>query len=392
MSVEIKPILHIGSDDKFMNGAVHIFERAFPGLNHFLIPFSRFRKSFSYLKEAPSIETLTIGKDVNSRILEMTKDYECVILHGLHEFNNSIFVSSTEKWKFFGIIWGAEIYRNEIYPDKDFLGELTAALELPEPEPTFKERARHFLKGMMYSGRNTSPDEIRNVLKGLSGFCGTNRFLQEDLRKRGLISENYRFIPFTYYPLEHIMKGNESLEVEGNDIMLGNSASFTNNHLEAFETLEQLGIGNRSVFVPLSYGNSIYADHIEAVGNDSFADQFQSLRRFMPLEEYNRVLKVCGIVIMHQYRSQAVGNIIAMLWLGSKVYLSERNTFYDYLKSIGIVVFSIEKDLVKKNNLALSNLSRSELMHNRKVLRLSFGEEAVVEKLRGGFREYFHES
>jgi hypothetical protein len=170
---------------------------------------------------------------------------------------------------------------------------------------------------------------------------------------------------------------------------LGNSASFTNNHLEAFRILKCLDTGGRKIVVPLSYGTPAYADYIHKQGIDLFSDNFISLRSFMPLSEYTKIIRGCGIVIMNHYRPQAVGNIIAALWLGSKVYLSESNTFSNYLRKIGIKIFSIEKDLNKENSQALNNLSDEEIEHNRSILKNLISEEYVVKRLNNAIVKYF---
>ncbi|MBK7480393.1 MAG: hypothetical protein IPI69_12210 [Bacteroidales bacterium] len=104
---------------------------------------------------------------------------------------------------------------------------------------------------------------------------------------------------------------------------------------------------------------------------------------------YTRTLQSCGIAIMNHYRQQAVGNILMMIWLGSKVYLSPLSTLYTYLKRIGIKVFSIEQDLVSDNPEALINLSVEDANRNRIILREEFSEKAVVSRLRDAVMENF---
>ena len=55
------------------------------------------------------------------------------------------------------------------------------------------------------------------------------------------------------------------------------------------------------------------------------------------------------------------------------MYLNESNTLYHYLKRIGVVVFSINKDL-KQNSNALVGLNEVEINKNREILKseLSF--------------------
>src|SRR5690606_10212357 len=74
------------------------------------------------------------------------------------------------------------------------------------------------------------------------------------------------------------------------------------------------------------------------------------------------------IVVMNHYRQQAIGNILAMLWMGAKVYLDEKNTFYHYLRRKQIHIFSVEKDLNPDNTNALKTLGAEEVAHNRTIL------------------------
>ena len=113
-----------------------------------------------------------------------------------------------------------------------------------------------------------------------------------------------------------------------------------------------------------------------------FPYNLHPLVEFMPLNDYNQTIRQCGIVIMGHYRQQAVGNVLAMIWMGAKVYLDERNSLYHYLKRIGISVFSIEKELVPKNLKIFNKLTRDEIIQNRKFLKAEIGEENLLNCLR----------
>src|SRR5699024_9686212 len=51
--------------------------------------------------------------------------------------------------------------------------------------------------------------------------------------------------------------------ISARNILLGNSASFTNNHLEAIDWLSDLDLTGRKVIIPLNYGNPKLAKNIE---------------------------------------------------------------------------------------------------------------------------------
>ena len=92
---------------------------------------------------------------------------------------------------------------------------------------------------------------------------------------------------------------------------------------------------------------------------------------------------------MNHFRQQAVGTVFSMLWLGSKIYLSESNTLFHYLRRAGIHVFSIEKELNVENQNVFDNLSELEIKENRMILETEIKERTVIENLRGSIRQHF---
>jgi dTDP-N-acetylfucosamine:lipid II N-acetylfucosaminyltransferase len=382
-------ILHLASDEKFINNADYIFEKAFPGCNHFMIVHPRFNRKLTYVKLKDNFEPVPKGNKLIETLAERTGHYDCIFLHGITDLNSTVFLSSKDKQKFIGVFWGAELYTEKNFPGNSLKGELTASIKLPEPDYSLKERFKDIIRKIIYHKKLALENATNIAAPRLSYIASLTEEGLQPFMEHKLISEDIRHIPFTYYPLEYITKGNESSVVNGNDILLGNSAFYTNNHLEALHLLHHIDIGSRKIIMPLSYGNTIYADYIEAKGFELFSGNFIPLRNFMPLSEYTRILQSCGIVIMNHYRSQGVGNILAALWLGSKVYLNESNAFLHYLRRIGAKVFSIEKDLTEKNKSALVNLSGDEIEHNRRILKNTIAEEKIIEKLKRSVYQYF---
>jgi dTDP-N-acetylfucosamine:lipid II N-acetylfucosaminyltransferase len=382
-------ILHIASDEKFINAANYIFEKAFPGCNHFIIPRSRFNRTLNYVTLEKNVEIVINGSRLTQKISSIISKYNCVFLHGITEENSALFLSSQQKEKFIGILWGAELYSEENFPKKSLMGDITVSIKLPEAKSSVKDKMKDLIRRIIYPNPMNLKGATKAAALGLSYFSVLYNEEFDFFKDRKIISEPCKMIPFTYYPLEYMIKGNETLTVEGNDILIGNSASYTNNHLEAFHILKKTGTGDRNLIVPLSYGDMIYADYIHTQGSYLFNSHFKSLRKFMPLAKYIKELHHCGIVIMNHYRQQAFGNVLLMLWLGSKVYLNESNTIFHYLKRIGIIVFSIEKDMTGNNPLALNNLTRDEMEHNRSILKNEICEKRIIKSLQEEIFKYF---
>lgn len=382
-------ILHLASDEKFIDAANYIFEKAFPGYNHFVIPKSKYNEKLVYVKRTENVEIAPYNKELIPYLSNLTQAYDCVIMHGITELNSTIFLSSGAKQKFIGILWGAELYKKENFSDRNFLGELTSAITLPESQMSLTEMVRDKLRKLLYKKVTITEGAVQLAANELRYFGVPYYEEFEFFSIHKILSSECRFVPFTYYPLEYLIRGIENLSVNGNDILIGNSANYSNNHLEAFKKIEEIGFGNRKIVVPLSYGDLQYGKFICSKGTEFFQSSFIPLKNFIPLDDYIRKLQGCGIAIMNHFRQQAVGTVFSTLWLGTKVYLSESNTLYHYLRRTGIHIFSIEKELNVKNQNVFENLSEQEIKNNRMILEKEIKEETVIENLRVSIRQNF---
>jgi len=94
----------------------------------------------------------------------------------------------------------------------------------------------------------------------------------------------------------------------------------------------------------------------------------------------------CEVVMMNHYRSQGMGNLVAALFLGSKVFMNDTSA-YRYFKQLGCHIYLIE-DLVKGEH-DFVNLDMNMVQHNRKLLRNNLSEKVLTPKLREGLEEHF---
>ncbi|WP_150452163.1 TDP-N-acetylfucosamine:lipid II N-acetylfucosaminyltransferase [Arenibacter lacus] len=374
-------ILHIAPDEKFINNIYFQFNKLFPNQNKFLILLEKNVETTRYVSINDNFSTVTmLKKNVRYCIKESTH-YDIIIIHGLNYFQSQIVLNVGNINKFIWFFWGGEIYDNTSALGNKVIGEVTfQKFHLKSWKDHLKSLIRIPYYFIRYKTRIPEKEIIR-AAKKIKQFGILHREELEYFKQLGYLSPIVSHICMTYYPLEYIFKGIESTKINGNNILLGNSASSSNNHLEAFNILKSFNLNDKKLFVPLSYGDKRYGETINEIGHSLFGENFQSLFDFMPLEKYTLLLSSCNIVIMNHYRQQAVGNIIAMLWMGAKVYLDERNTFYHYLRRIGVEVFSIDVDLKLENPLALEGLSDSEINQNREILLREIGFSNVKTQL-----------
>jgi hypothetical protein len=149
-------------------------------------------------------------------------------------------------------------------------------------------------------------------------------------------------------------------------ILVGNSATPSNNHLDAFEKLKKLK--NIEVFCSLSYGAEWYKKIVVKEGVAMFGDRFHPITDFMKRKDYVEFISEMDIIYMNHNRSQAWGNIATSLTLGKPVFLKDGNALKQFIFSIGIETYDV--DLIGKCDL-------ESIIINEKQNRV-----ATVEKLK----------
>ncbi len=402
-------ILHLAHDVVFINTADFLYEKAFPEQNKFLI-IQKKEAPLSNVKIKKNFNVLVINRIGLKKILREINNSDIVIMHGLTKVNATIFLRSNSRNKFVLHTFGAEIYNKKVL-GKSFLGPVTQKL-INKIEVVTQKRTRTDTKkdtGLnivttikkvfsitrkwirALSERNRvkfEPIDAKSVSYEISNHC---KSIYEEFvyfKSLGVIKESANFIPFSYYPLEYLI-ADENLRINGNDILLGNSASFTNNHLEAIEILSGIELGDRQINIPLSYGkDDYYINEVISYANELIPDNIKILKDFLPIDQYIKLISRCSIVIMNHYRQQALGNILISLYLGAKVFINN-TVVYNYLKRIGCCVYLIEKDLKKTGFAAIEPIGINDVENNRNILKKEVSTNKIVNNLRQGITEYF---
>lgn len=386
-------ILHVASDEKFINFANWSFEKAFKGSNDFAIILPSQEKKLKFVAQKKNIFTVIINNSTIDCFISTFDKYDLIVLHGMSYEKSRLVLKYKHKSKLIWMFLGFEIYSNPLALGKTVLGNKTLKW-FPftnELIGFFKELFRRIYYQFNYL--TSSPNKsILNAIHQIEhiGILHKEDFIM--LRDKNFISNKAKHLKYTYYPIEAIIKGLQDYKVNNDNILFGNSASKDNNHLEGFELLKKIPLANRKIISPLNYGSHEYADVIIEIGLKEFKSNFVPIREFLSLSDYNKLVQQCGIVVMNHYRQQAVGNIVLMLWIGSKVYLDERNSIFQYLKRIGIIVFSIAKDLTPENDKVFELLTDTEVEKNRSILINEFGEEEVLTKLKNQIETIINES
>lgn len=376
----MKKIIHIVSDEKFIDMAYREFEYEAPGKNIFIIPSKP--HLLKYIKHA-NITFL----DNNEIKLLLSSEHCCAIIFhslGYHYSHILKWIPAGKKTIWLG--WGYDYYTSLLstkYPYGLLLSETQQIAKQcisTNLVSSIKKKIKTYIKILV--GRKNHISE--SLLKKVDYFIPVL-----DVEYKLVLKFNPwfkpKYIPWNYGTLEDdfITDDYDNGEL-GSNILVGNSAAMENNHSEVFHFIKNnVDFSDRKIVVPLSYGDSRYAEYIIKTGYDLFGSAFTPLRDFMDKDEYIELLQSCGYVFMNHLRQQALGNINIMLSKGAKVFLNSSSPIYDWLVKKDAFVFTIESLLnPNEGKIALVPLSLSEQEHNKQIMMNYWGRNVQRQKTR----------
>jgi hypothetical protein len=364
-------ILHIVVDDKFIDMAYNMFERVNQNNNEFMVVTNQ--KVFKYIKTTPITKVSPLEFLTKSFANSLLK-YEFVVLHWLDDMKIQLLLNAPKNVKFVWIGWGGDYY--------NFINK---PLYLPQTqnlinnsnqeinEISFKQKIKNFIKQKFFLKKI---ENIESIINRINYFAPV---LEEDyeLLSKSFSSFTPKYMDWNYGSLEDDILKNQQWIITGEDILVGNSATAENNHLDTFEILKSIDLHNRKIICPLSYGDPIYGKYISKSGQHIFGDDFVPLMDFMPIDKYNQIISNCSIAIMNHLRQQAVGNIIAMMYFGAKVFLNKDNPVYWFFKKNGAIVFTMEELSIESISVSLS---MEEVETNRNIIKQYWSRNIMMEK------------
>lgn len=333
-------------------------------------------KNFRFIKKNKN--RIIIIKDTD--VVEVVKSYDAVFLHSLFGLPINIIPQIDAKIKVFWFAWGYDIYNN---PTPKPLVNLNLY------HPLTKRYIRRDIKGSLYRVLMNIRDNIKR--RGWKYYIEAVKRIDYF---SGIIPEEYELVrsfcpvfkakqvDYSYCDITQFSQfdSNDYNFLHGNNIIIGNSTAYTNNHLDVFESIKNIYLGSRKIIAPLSYfPNPRYVKTLKEKGGKYFSDRFIALTDFLPIDEYNKVLNSCGFCIFAIERQQGMGAVNKCLYNGCKVFLYETSIIYKHCQNMGIKVFSIEKDLIDNN--AFMPLAYDDAINNRKKICEKISKEVMVNKL-----------
>lgn len=353
-------VLHVLSDDKFTNYVINQFSDS--SMKSELIIVSS--GGGQNIIERPNVRIISYPSVEFSTLLNNLGEYNGIVLHGLFwEYMQDIIKYTPTNVKIAWYFWGGEIYSHE-----------KIMLSFLAPITKFLYKLHSYKKNEVSIRKWQLPLHLYKRVN----YCLTAE-LEEYKFAKEYTKSDMDFIWYTCYSLEETIGDLMNYKSKGDNVLFCNSAAVETNIFDATLRLNKPSykkhLRNKNIIVPLSYGSKWIKNLMLKIG-PFFLKKFIPVVEFLPRDEYNELMLDCSTLILPYYSPAGQGNIITALWLGMRVYLSNRSIALQFFKRIGIIIFSFEDDFEKYGT---TNLEDEYIQHNRNILVSVYSKIKVME-------------
>lgn len=319
-------ICHIFSDRKFVSMAMDIFSHTSHRNEYFYIHNDKSQIQVDGCTYIESSELLTL---INNR------KFEVLFIHGLNYKNFSLLRNISREQFIIWIGMGFDyLCYSRRYATDQFILPATSAKITNSSLKLIKNKFKKYIFSNTYSRRL-----IKKSLRKINIFCPVLE--NEGELVSDMLGEDCRIMKWNYGNTLMHYSSIQTLSINEKRILLGNSASATNNHFDAINILKDHLPKAYEIYCPLSYGDASYASSVIDYAETELKCKFMPLQKFLPLSQYNAIIESCGHVVMNHVRQQAVANIIIAFLSGANVYLNPESTLYFWLKKKNLHFFNI---------------------------------------------------
>lgn len=321
-------IVHLLAPSIYSKDYYSFLVRNFP--NEKMVIFSNAKHDSDLFKEAFNADDVNkhiipIYRPVSIKFIKYMFKSDAIIVHGMFNIWYTAFLAFAP-WllkKCNWVVWGGDLYQKAFKESK------------------FKSLLRTKLKKMVGSRigfLTTIADGDFKVAKELYSFKGMHLKTKypTPLTRPG----NYEMLN------EMKMHRNSQGKPLRLNIMVGNSATRTNQHFEALDLLSKYKKEDIKIYIPLSYGiDSDYQEYGKAVVD--YAVGIFGEEKIIPLydrldgTDYYKVISKIDVGLFNCNRQQAMGNITILLTSGAKVYIRKDTSMWEEYGKRGNIMFDI---------------------------------------------------
>lgn len=374
-------ILHLMHDEKFCDNTIKNFEKVNPGNNKYLVFKTDKDKGIYRFISHPELtcEFFYEHENLDDHITS-TSAVSGIVAHSISSPFASAISKLSKKTRLYWVVWGYDMYT---------LPKIQPGLYAPETLSYLTREKRWLslswtlnkykpLRWLFYTARGKKNvwDLLESAQREVDYFV---TYIREDyeLYKEKYPETKCKFFDAAFFDLnQYVGEAFMDKKIAGKNILIGNSNTPESNHLDVIQLLKNVPLENETkVYIPLSYGeNSHYKETVIQNAEKLWGAGSSPLLGFMPQQAYIEILLTCGVGIFYHHRQQAMGNIIAMLWLGARVYMAGVNPAFRFFKRLGIHVFDLQRDFQIHG---LNALTEDQVNTNRAILAEAFAAEKV---------------
>ena len=365
-----------------------LFEACDPGNHTFLRITGPEFKTAWHADPPHNIEEVEFNSPRFTALMHKLTDYTAVFIHNFFSpYHIHIANTAPPQAKLVWLFWGGEIWTIPRFRSKILL-PLTRGLYyknklLPWISANWKKYSALFGTGRtqyVYFQKKQHPAQqlssnLEQAIKRVDYIIPV--FVDDFHALQQLIPCKARPLEWNYPCPQSISIVFKDKKCTGNNWLVGNSAHYSNNHIEMLMRLGRIKGHTGKVLVPLSYGDMQYRKDIIKWGQRIFNERFCPLDRFVHYDAYLNTLCSCAAAFFNTRRQQAVANIASLMYFGTRVFLRQDNPAYHYLKRQGAVVFSIQSDMPKHAEQIETPLDGETLSHNRAVIE-QFSTDDII--------------
>ena len=343
-------ILHIFPNEKFIEAFLCLLDNTSDHNKHFYLYLEGKDRSLHPIKNRENIIIIDSKLSLLKYIFKISSLIRCsdkIVIHGLYKWYLILFfyINKSVLNKSFWFIWGSDLYSHI----------------------SLKRNPINLL--FDYCKKKV----ISNIGHLVTYIEGDVALARKWYGAKG-IYHNCLMYPSNLYTDYNVSKDKSDTI----NIQVGNSADPTNNHLEIFDKLASYKDDNIRLFVPLSYGDKVYAKKVIETGNMLFGNKLTALTDFMPFSQYLSLLCQIDIAIFAHKRQQGMGNIITLLGLGKKVYIRSDITPWVMFLNMDIKLYDID-------DINITPIDNKNAQDNINIIKSHFTTETLLSQLHNIF-------
>ncbi|TYP94611.1 4-alpha-L-fucosyltransferase (glycosyl transferase family 56) [Sphingobacterium allocomposti] len=365
----MKKVIHLIPDEKFTDFVIDSFNKVNNIKNYFFCfvynTESRYTRSLAL--EAISLADIEKG----GRLRTIFEEADIIMVHIL-SLNHSKAVLLFPSKKIVWFCWGGEIYNHHpklVYNNYKYLTRKIRT----KLNPFFflKLRAKSFLS--TFGIRKDLFFYQNKAVRFIDIICPV---ILEDYN---IIISNYPVSKgvvcgkFIYGNMATLISRSYKNTGKSDRVLIGNSATLTNNHLDVFELMSRMDKSDlpQQIIVPLTYGDDDYKKIVIDHGNRIFGESFMPLDQFMDIDDYLKLISSCRYFILPVCRQQGMGNVYAMLYYGATIYVYKDSPIYRFLRRENFSFRTIEDLCIEK---VFKELNETQILRNREKIELLLDE------------------